>query len=129
MWELGLAVVGLRQAQLRGEPIDDTLQAACTTLARYGVVQEVSDWPLVADVAYFAGADHPVPLSRTSPYVLWAAGSGVGGWLLPGLMVAADVLPDSDLRTKVRAAVHFHTGGQEAGDLQSAQWWAISARR
>lgn len=129
MWELGLAVVGLRQAQLRGEPIDDTLQAACTTLARYGVVQEVSDWPLVADVAYFAGADHPVPLSRTSPYVLWAAGSGVGGWVLPGLMVAADVLPDSDLRTKVRAAVHFHTGGQEAGDLQSAQWWAISARR
>lgn len=95
LWEHGLATVGFYVAELRrvraGLPLqgDELLRELARLMLRYGVTAQGD---LVADAAWFGGADHPIGYDSGSRYVILAAGSGVGNWTLAGMVAAVAIL-------------------------------------
>lgn len=127
VWEHGLAMVGIYNAQKARPNDNDTREVAlrlARTMAEWGCFESSDGWWLVGDAWFRDGQALPEPLSKTNTKHNFGRGD-VCTWTFAGVLAAAEILPDGDpLRAKARACVAFMTGGAEAGDATTAEWWA-----
>lgn len=127
IWEHALATVAYSVIERDSHEPSMLLLALSRLMVKYGVTAEMD---LVADIAWFGGAEHPVPLDRASPYKILAGTSGVGNWTLAGIIAATHALQgstvpgDAALVEKGRGICRHFTGGLEAGNVTGAEWWA-----
>lgn len=130
VWEHGLFAVGcynLYKATGDRRALD-SLIAVCESVVNHALFQENGQWYLPDDVWWNGGT--PLPASSVSLNSRQMVVSpGIGGttsWAFCAVLIATEVLsgPDSD---RAREAVRFFTGGREATNRTTAEWWACVA--
>lgn len=133
MWELGLFLVGCAQVVLRGEregwPVENArtaLALASETMAQFGFFEQGGIYYTVHDVLWSNGEPPPGGMHYPSRHL--TAGVDIGdvrSWTFAGVLVARDFLGSGHpLADRMNRYVSAMTGGHEARDRDSAEWWA-----
>lgn len=128
IWEHALALVGFYNAYKVARPnqvyTDYIIRLARTIAANGCFSTEIAGaltWYTVDDMWYNNNGDTLVP--HSSGMMTTSNGSGVGSWTVAALMVAAELLPETDpLKIKARDCVRYFTRG--ASSKFEAEWWA-----
>lgn len=134
-WEHGLAAVGIYNA-VKAQPDNadarEILTRICRTLATFACFEENGAWWTVADCLWSEGAAPPGGLASTNRALTCDRNfaSGVTSWTFAGLLVAREFLasvPGTEpvLLNKLTLYIAAITGGVEAHNQTTAEWWAI----
>lgn len=137
-WEHGLAAVGLYNlVQTPGtgnlaytHDASEILLRVSRTLATFACFEEDGEWWTVADCLWNGGEAPPGGLSSRNRALVCSRGAAsVNSWTFAGLLVAREFLAqhsdeDPDLLDKLTRYIAAVTGGQEAADRTTAEWWA-----
>lgn len=132
VWEHGLYSVGtynLWKATGHQHALD-ALKQVCATVVEFALFSEMGSWFLVDDMVWLAGgaALDPSLMTTTSRQLVVDPGiGGVTSWGFCTLLIATEVLDPGPLLDKAKTAVRHFTGGREADDRRTAEWWACVA--
>ncbi len=123
LWEHGLAAVGLYATAKQGNvQAQEMLRRISRTLATFGFFRENGTWYTVADIIWRDGAAPAEGLKRGREMT---TGGGVDTWTFAGILVAREVLKDEPATlARLNEYVLAVTGGQEAAERRTAEWWA-----
>lgn len=134
MWELGLFIVGLRQATLAGLGGDHAISAlrkACETAAQFAFFLQDGIWRTVTDMLWNDGAPPPDGMVFPTQQVVSSPGIGqpgsrdVASWTFAGVLIARDVLgPSHPQWDRLNGYVKAMTQGLPALTREDAEWWA-----
>jgi len=137
VWEIGLYCIGFAQVVLRdrgnrsdvGQRALDLLLVCAETLAQFGFFQQGGQWFTVWDILWNGGEPPPGGMVNPSPHITSNPGAGdVGSWTFAGCVAAREFLPRENPHwARLNEYVLAITGGQEAGNRETAEWWAIAA--
>jgi hypothetical protein len=128
MWELGLAIVGMYAVVKNGAPPThrSMFTTMCETLATFGCFTENGTTYQVDDILWADGEAPSGGMVTTGTQLTWRQGaSQVGQWTFAGLLVALEWLgANHELATGLADYTNQITGGIDAGDRETAEWWA-----
>jgi hypothetical protein len=131
-WEHGLAIVGIYNA-VKQQPSNanakEILLRICRTLVRFAFFKHSGTWYTVADCLWNDGEAPPGEMTPTNRALAASPGTdSVNTWTFAGLLVAREVLAgelEPARKAELDDYIQTITGGQEAGDQTTAEWWAI----
>jgi len=128
MWEHGLALVGFYVAQKHSNDpaLLSTMRTVAETIATFGFFQSGTEWWTVAEILWSDGDAPTDGVVAGSRAITAAPNAGdVRSWTFAGALVAREVLgPEHPMAAKLAAYTDAMTGGIEADDRRTAEWWA-----
>lgn len=126
-WEHGLAAVGLvGAANVLSQQAGDVLRTICETVVRYGLFEQDGQWFLCDDVRWIDGGqplDDSAYRTDSNQIVVTPGIGGTTGWAFCAVLLGMEWL-SGEVQARAQQAVQFFTGGEEAADRRTAEWWA-----
>lgn len=130
LWEHGLALVGIHNLTRHGHApgsVEERWHEAALIVARtmrdFGCFMAPDGrWHIVADMLWSDGAPPPGGMVPNSKHFTSGPDrDAVQSWTFAGLLVARELLGADQ---KLDACIQAMTGGREASDRVTAEWWA-----